>query len=171
MRTRSGLTLCLLLAFAAGLPVQLYAQSAAESPDAPSTVISANPFGLLLNLFNAEIERVHSPTTTFGVGGSFIVLDDADYQNIDAFARFYPSGDALNGWAFGAKAGVTRIPESGSYVGLGFDVNWSQLLGPREEFYVGIGFGLKRLITVDDNFMTPRFVPTFRIINVGWSFR
>lgn len=170
MRICSRLLLCILLSSVVGLPAGLRAQSAAATPDRPSTVISANPFGLLLELFNAEVERVVSPTTTVGVGGSFVVLDGADYQNIDAFARFYPSGNALNGWAFGAKAGITRIPESGTYVGLGFDVNWSQLLGPQDEFYVGIGFGLKRLFAADENFLTPRSVPTIRIINVGWAF-
>ena len=117
--------------------------------------------GLLLELFNGEYERVVSQSATAGVGGSFITRDDVDYVNADAFFRFYPQGDPLDGWAFGAKAGITKIDDIGSYFGFGFDVNRSWLLGPNDNFYVGVGLGLKRLVGAGDGDFELEFIPTF----------
>lgn len=136
--------------------------------------ISANPFGLLLEIFNAEYERVVTPSSTAGVGGSTVSSDDDRYINADVFWRFYPSGVPLDGWAFGAKAGLTRVPDHGTYFGYGFDVNHSWLLGARGNFYVGVGFGLKRLVGVPDDTSLDddlwRYVPTFRLVNIGFAF-
>ncbi|MHB1194757.1 MAG: hypothetical protein ACYC6F_17155 [Longimicrobiales bacterium] len=132
-------------------------------------VISANPFGLLLEFFNAEYERATSATVSVGTGGSFMNMDDDTYLNWDAFWRYYPQGRALDGWAFGAKVGVTSV-DGGTYPGFGFDVNRSWILGVNDNFYVGVGFGLKRLLGVDEAAFDTRFIPTFRIINVGFAF-
>lgn len=147
------------------LPVALTAQ---ETPDRRQ-VISANPFGLLLELFNAEYERAATGTTTLGVGGSFLDLDEQTYVNFDGFWRYYPQGTVFDGWAFGAKVGVTRV-EGNSYPGFGFDVNRSWLMGASGNFYVGLGFGLKRLFGTSDAVFEPRFIPTLRIVNVGFAF-
>lgn len=137
-------------------------------------VISANPFGLLLELFNGEYERVVSESSTAGFGGSYFTAEDIDYLNADVFFRFYPQADPLDGWAFGAKAGVTSIDAVGSYFGFGFDVNRSWLLGRNDNFYVGVGLGLKRLLGVSDeddpNDDLLEFIPTIRLINVGFAF-
>jgi hypothetical protein len=132
-------------------------------------VISANPFGLLLEWFNAEYERIVSESATAGVGGSYFSSDEDEYVNGDVFFRFYPQGDPLDGWAFGAKIGVTNVPDSGTYFGYGFDVNRSWLLGRNNNFYVGVGFGLKRLLGAGDD-VDLKFIPTFRIVNIGIAF-
>jgi hypothetical protein len=143
---------------------------AAQTADArPTQVISANPFGLLLELFNAEYERAIGGSATAGIGGSFMGRDDADYLNLDAFWRFYPQGTPFDGWAFGAKVGVTQVASS-SNLGFGFDVNRSWLLGANENFYVGLGFGLKRIFASDDAAFDLRYIPTFRIVNIGFAF-
>jgi hypothetical protein len=113
-------------------------------------VISANPFGLLLDIFNAEYERVVSESSTVGIGGSTISDDSVRYVNADVFWRFYPNGTPLDGWAFGAKVGLTSV-DDGTYFGYGFDVNRSWLMGRNNNFYVGIGFGLKRLVGTPEN--------------------
>jgi hypothetical protein len=142
-------------------------------------VISANPFGLLLTWFNAEYERAVGESSTIGVGGSTFEVEDDEglsdsderYINADVFFRYYPSARPLDGWAFGVKVGVTDVTDAGTYAGFGFDVNRSWLLGKRDNFYVGVGFGLKRLVGVDDSDeIDLEFVPTFRIINVGIAF-
>jgi hypothetical protein len=151
-----------------------------------STVISANPFGLLLDFFNAEFERAIAPTATVGIGGSTYEAEydywdgigyseeNARYVNADIFWRYYPSGQAFEGWNLGIKAGVTSIrgsgpdTEDGTYFGYGFDANRSWLLGPTDRLYIGIGFGLKRLIGAEEEFM--KYIPTFRIVNVGFTF-
>jgi hypothetical protein len=133
-------------------------------------VISANPFGILLELFNAEYERVISQSSTVGFGGSYFSDDDDSYLNADLFWRFYMQERPLEGWAFGAKAGLTNVPDSGTYFGFGFDLNRSWLMGQNDNFYIGAGFGLKRLLGADREDFDLRFIPTIRIINVGIAF-
>lgn len=153
--------------------------ASAQEPQPRKNVISANPFGLLLEWFNAEYERVIGESSTIGIGGSTFKVNDEEsltdederYVNADVFFRFYPSAVPLDGWAFGVKVGVTDVADAGTYAGFGFDVNRSWLLGKRDNFYVGIGFGLKRLVGVDDaDAVDLEFVPTIRIINVGVAF-
>jgi hypothetical protein len=165
MRIGRILLVVILLAVA-GLPA---APAAAQEPP-HMQVISANPFGLLLEFFNAEFERVLSRTTTAGVGGSTYSSDSDRYLNADAFVRFYPSGDALDGWAFGGKAGITSLTDVGTRFGIGFDVNRSWLLGVNNNFYVGVGFGLKRLLGTQEEDFDLNFIPTIRLVNVGIAF-
>lgn len=144
-------------------------------------VVSANPFGLLLKLFNAEYERAVSESATIGIGGSYASDDDEDdfgvaqetnYINADVFGRFYPSGSPFEGWNFGVKVGVTAQQgwdESSTNLGYGFDANRSWLLGVNNNFYVGVGFGLKRVIgELPDGAL--RVIPTFRVVNIGLAF-
>jgi hypothetical protein len=133
-------------------------------------VISANPFGLLFGLFNAEYERRITEGSTAGLGGSFYLGGDEDYFNVDTFWRFYPSGRAFEDWAFGAKVGVTSVPGSGSFFGLGFDVNRSWILGANDNFYVGVGIGLKRLFGPGAGDLGLQVIPTIRLVNVGFAF-
>jgi len=179
----------------------LNAQQSTES--GTQHVFSANVFGLLLEFFNAEYERVISENSTIGFGGSTLrVSNDTwpeppitgydeygdpiyDYQeydalgpdveheryiNADVFWRFYPSGTPINGWAFGAKVGITKVSDHATYFGYGFDVNRSWVLGPDDNFYVGIGFGLKRLYGAADQDYELEFIPTIRIVNIGIVF-
>jgi hypothetical protein len=145
----------------------------------PRNVISANPFGLLLEVFNAEYERVISPTSTIGFGGSTI-KHETDvrthrYVNLDMFWRFYPGESRTRtykapvGWAFGAKMGITAV-NSATYLGYGFDLNRSFVLGPNDNFYVGLGFGLKRLIGAPHDELGLSLIPTIRLVNVGFVF-
>ena len=140
-----------------------------------ANVVSANPLGILLDVFNAEYERAINNRFTAGIGGSSWPIErdydlegnprDENLLNVDVFARFYPNGVTFNGWAFGAKLGYTE--DLG--VGVGVDVNRSWLLGANKNFYVGIGFGLKRILNPEegDNL---EFFPTVRLVNVGFAF-
>jgi hypothetical protein len=145
----------------------------AQDPTPPHgymQVVSANPFGLLLEFFNAEYERVVTPSSAVGFGGSTIKWDNRRYTNADVFWRFYPSGVPFDGWAFGAKVGITGISDASNYFGFGFDVNRSWLLGASNNFYVGVGFGLKRLVGASEVDNAPAVIPTVRIVNVGFAF-
>lgn len=134
-------------------------------------VISANPLGLLAEFFNAEYERKVSPFSTAGFGGSTFGSDGDDYVNADVFWRYYPQGRPLDGFAFGVKAGITGF-DGDMYPGAGFDANYSWLLGARNNFYVGVGIGAKRLFGEPDEndgeFL--EFIPTIRLVNVGFAF-
>ncbi len=142
--------------------------------------ISANPVGLLIDVFNIDYERRTTDSVSIGVGGSTATFEVKEYDsfynetsrrerylNGDVYVRFYPRGTALNGLAFGVKVGLTQVPDQGSYFGYGFDVNKSSILG--EHFYFGYGLGLKRLVGVDKNDADLEYIPTFRL-NVGVGF-
>lgn len=146
------------------------AAAQADEPPVRQQVISVNPFGILLEFFNAEYERVVSQSSTAGVGGSFISAEGDDYLNADVFWRFYPGPRPLDGWAFGVKLGITNVPDSGTYPGFGFDLNRSWIVGTDDNFYIGAGFGLKRLIGAGDEDFGLEVIPTIRIVNVGIAF-
>ncbi len=150
-------------------PAHGHAQVAENQPRYEN-VISANPFGILLEWFNAEYERVITESSTLGIGGSWVTLDDADYKNADLFWRFYLQDQVLEGWMFGSKVGLTSVTGEGTYFGIGFDFNRSWLMGRNDNFYVGVGFGLKRLFGVGDDYDDLTFIPTIRLVNVGVAF-
>jgi hypothetical protein len=156
----------MLVAFFAAPSTQ--AQNSLSEPK--TQVISANPFGLLLDLFNAEYERVIGESTTAGIGGSTYFGDSENYLNADVFWRYYPQGDPLNGWTFGVKAGLTRVGSDGTFFGAGFDVNRSWVMGKKKNFYMGVGFGLKRMYISNNADFDLEYIPTFRLINVGYVF-
>lgn len=142
--------------------------------------ISANPVGLLFDLFNIDYERRVTDSVSFGVGGSTSTTEVYEYDgfynesshrerylNGDVYVRFYPSGTALNGLAFGVKLGMTKVPDQGSFFGYGFDFNKSQILG--KHFYFGYGAGLKRLVGANSDRLELEYIPTLRL-NVGIGF-
>jgi hypothetical protein len=179
----SVVSLAILIFVSSGLP--LAAQQREDFQ--PRNVISANPFGIMLGFFNAEYERVISRTSTIGFGGSTIEVEvccdemESDfsveaqrYVNLDVFWRFYPGSNRTRtyrapvGWAFGVKAGITGV-EGETYFGYGFDLNRSWVLGPNDNFYVGLGMGLKRLVGAPQD-VDLALIPTIRIANVGFIF-
>ena len=142
--------------------------AAQEEPRQATQAISANPFGIMLEFFNAEYEHTAGESFRVGVGGSIFTDDDDTYRNLDAFWRFYPdeSPSPLEGWSFGLKAGVTTLDDK-TYIGAGFDVDRSWLLGQNNNFYVGLGLGLKRLMGHGDDL---KIIPTIRLVNIGYAF-
>ena len=177
-------SLAILIFVSSGLP--LAAQQREDFQ--PRNVISANPFGIVFGLFNLEYERVISRTSTIGLGGSTGDFSDIDdhaccedledetqrYVNFDVFWRFYPGSNRTRtykapvGWAFGVKAGITAA-NGETYFGYGFDLNRSWVLGPNDDLYVGLGFGLKRLVGGSPD-VSLRFIPTIRVANIGFIF-
>jgi len=136
--------LAILIFGLSGLP--LTAQQREEFQ--PRNVISANPFGILFELFNAEYERVISRTSTIGFGGSTIknetdIYDEPPVTGTDEY------GEPIYDWA---NAPEPRV-ETHRYVN--FDVFWRFYPGSnRTRTYnapVGWAFGMKvGLTAVDD---------------------
>ncbi len=166
---RTAAAVVVLAATALPLVAQPVSSPAASPPPVrPRQVVSANPFGLVLDIFNVEYERRVGQSLGAGVGGSFLSDGDDDYLNADIFVRYYPGARPLAGVAFGVKAGMTTV-DDGSYFGVGFDINWSWTLGKGDHFYLGTGFGLKRLFGTGDADLIG-VLPTLRILNVGIAF-
>ena len=158
----------LLIAFTLIMVTSSQAQS--STAETNKQVLSANPFGLLADLFNVEYENVIGESSTAGIGGSTYFGESNNYLNADVFWRFYPQGDPLNGFSFGLKVGLTRVGDEGIFLGAGFDANWSWVMGKKKNFYYGVGFGLKRIYVSNKASIDLNYVPTFRIINIGRVF-
>ena len=120
----------------------------------PSQVFSANPLGLMVEFYNFEYEARANDSLTVGAGASrlgwrpFSADAQKPYLHGDVFVRYYPSGRAFNGVALGLKAGLTQLRESGTFAGLGFDVNHSATLN--RHVVLSSGVGLKRLVRRGD---------------------
>jgi len=104
-----------LVALAAVLLLSRASSQEDTRPAAPvRDVVSANPFLLISEWFNAEWEHRLSPTTTAGVRVSRVDLGDPDvsYFSGRGFWRYYPNG-AYEEFFFGFDAGVTGLDDSG----------------------------------------------------------
>ena len=149
------------------------AQATREPVDA-DWVLSANPFLLLAEWVNVDLERRVGDAAALDFQGSLITLEDGDedYMSLNVTYRFYPQGAALTGFYFGPKAGVYRVSdldEDAVVFGAGFDLGYNWLLGVNRNFALGLGIGASRLFggDLDD---ASAYLPTVRLVNVGWAF-
>ena len=128
--------------------------------------ITANPFGLILGWYNAEYERKLSETWSIGLGGSRLPLDDEGVTSASAAFRFYPQSASLTSFYFGPRLGFYRVHEiddSESWLGVGFELGYTWLLGKNRNFNVSLGAGATKLLAGP-------VVPTVKLLNVGWAF-
>lgn len=160
------------LLLAAALPAAGVAQDAPPPPH--DDVVSANPFLLLFEWFNAEWEHRVQDNVTLGLTASYFSFDDVDYTTGSVLVRFYPQERAPSGFYLGTRAGLHRVAEDNSFFdpqeetafGLGLDVGYTWLFGSRRNFALSLGAGVTRLFTdVGDTFL-----PSIRLVNVGWAF-
>lgn len=138
----------------------------------PTQVISVNPFGMVLQFYNAEYEVRVSDAVTAGAGASrrgWYVFgeDESPRLNGDIFVRYYPWGQAFNGVSLGLKAGATRLPHEGTFAGIGFDLNHSAAL--TDHVVLSSGLGLKRLVGRHRDVYSDPVIATLRL-NVGIGF-
>ena len=167
--TRSLSLAPLVLALLASLATTAAAQGGTGEP---TQVLSANPFGLVMDFYNAEYELRVAGAVTAGVGASrrgWILFGESQEKprlNGDVFVRYYPGGSAFNGVAIGVKVGATRMPHDGTFPGVGFDLNHSYALTDHAVFSSGIG--MKRLIGVGA-LAGPITITTLRV-NIGLGF-
>jgi hypothetical protein len=164
---------CLVICYLILAPSAAFAQSeGTKFPVANKQVISSSPFLLMAKYFNVEFERKGTEKTTFGVSASSFGFDDADYRNLQAFYRYYPQGASLTGFFIGGRGGVHHVSElddAGHAYGLGFELGYGWLLGAKRNFAVSVGAGVTRLFGGDME-RSSVFLPTLRLVNVGWSF-
>lgn len=143
-----------------------------KAPVANRTVISANPFLLMAEYVNVEFERKATASSTFGASVSAMGFGDANYRNVQAFYRYYPQGASLTGFYLGGRGGVHRVSDHGDGThafGLGFELGYGWLLGAKRNIAVSVGAGATRLFG-GDLVGHSVFIPTVRLVNVGWSF-
>ena len=145
---------------------------ATREPVPHTQVLSANPFALLFEWFNADYERVIGQSTSFGAQGSLVTLDggDEDFFSLTAFLRYYPQNAVLSGFYVGPRFGVYRVDDVGddeAALGFGFETGYAWLLGRDRNFHISLGLGATRLFGLDLD--ASATVPTVRLINLGWA--
>jgi Protein of unknown function (DUF3575) len=174
------------------------AQTSAIRPPVPHRqILSTNPFGFLVNWYNAEYERKIAPATTLGVSASHFA--SLDHSNAALVVRWYPQRAALDGFYLGARAGAFRFetyeyeyadpqtypadPSRRTYPtyptyhkrtdvhpGVGIEIGYNWLLGPKQNVSLGLGFGLTRILGQSDGYDYLPVLPNPRVVNVGIAF-
>jgi Protein of unknown function (DUF3575) len=149
-----------------------HAQEGTRIPVDHHQTISANPFGLMVEWFNAEYERKLTNTATLGVSGSTTAWGDVDMTNGNVFVRYYPQGAALTGFFVGGRTGVARAAISdASATGVvgGFELGYSWLFGAKRHVGLSIGAGVDRLF-FGDQLDIDLIRPNIRLVNLGIAF-
>ena len=153
-------------------PATAQPQEGTKPPVPHEQIISANPFGLVLGWWNVEFERKITPSSTWGMSGSFLGVDGVDFASVNGLWRYYPQGAALTGVYLGARAGVyhgSDAGESHAVFGAGFEVGYTWLLGARRNVGLSLGVGLTRLFGGGEEDW-PGVLPNVRLLNVGIAF-
>jgi hypothetical protein len=159
-----------------GVAAPVFAQGDLPVPVPHNQLVSANPFGLIFGWFNAEYERQLTPATTWGLSGSMLDIGTFEYRNGNALLRYYPQGAALKGFFLGSRAGVYRVAHDddsvdndATFVGAGFELGYTWLMGREQRIGVSLGAGASRLFgsDLDGASLT---IPTIRLVNVGIAF-
>jgi Protein of unknown function (DUF3575) len=156
------------------VPAAAFAQT-----DAPSQVLSTNPFGLIIKWPNVEYERRITPSATFGASSSAYV--DDHQANVAVLLRWYPDRAPLHGFYLGARAGAYHFKtyrydlrsyreSSTTLPGAGVEIGYNWLLGPRRNVMIGTGFGLTRILNGGGSWSLPEVVPSLRLVNIGIAF-
>jgi len=187
-RTLSATALLAIGVATAAAPTVLRAQSIAPKQQ----VLSIQPISSIVGFYSAEYERVVGVSTTLGIGASYLdefLGDDGNdnphYFSTEGKFRFYPGAQPLTGFSFGGTIGYTRVSdeqasfcdvggctssrESASGPSVGFQLDYSWLLGKNQNFAVSLGAGGKRLFISDDDTNATLAYPTARI-SVGIAF-
>ena len=169
--------------------VFLLSNSAAAQVDAPDqkaprvNIVSTNPFGMLFEFYNGEIEHALSSTSSVAVAGSHVGFDDEDaYTTGDVILRYYPSARAVRGFAFGGSVGFARVTndtncfdcvntpprthDNAFTVGLRGDYIW--ILGRDQRFSVATGIGAKRLFYSGSDHSDTEGLPIGRL-SIGYA--
>jgi hypothetical protein len=159
--------------FLLAIPSTVRAQApGTRLPVANKQVVSANPFLLMARWANVEYERKASENFTFGGSVSGVSLSGASYRNLEGFYRYYPQGASLTGFYLGARGGTLRVSADGDAAqvfGLGFELGYGWLFGSERNFAVSLGAGATRIFGGDLDGHS-LYVPTLRLVNIGWSF-
>src|SRR5713101_2155992 len=196
-------TLMAVVIIPALFPAAAQAQIGATKAPVPyQQVLSTNPFGLLFNWYNVEYEHRIGEATTLGFSASHVpdgefanaALLARWYPERVALDGFYlgaragaygmkthtyqystppPRPDANNPTHPTIQSYPTYREQTTVVPGLGLEIGYNWLLGPKQNVTIGLGFGITRMLRSgdsDDNYFMPCAVPNVRLVNIGIAF-
>lgn len=178
------------------LAAAFVAPTPAMSQDGPRQMISAAPLGVIFSVYNVEFERGISPNASVAVSSTYwgrnaeatgtdgSVEANASYVSGDLKARYYPTA-ALRGFSLGGLVGMTSVGAGAracdsetetcaegsgraSAASVGVELDYTFLLGDRENFGLAVGIGGKRLIAFDE--IDSLVAYPFGRLSVGYAF-
>ncbi|MEZ4414317.1 MAG: DUF3575 domain-containing protein [Gemmatimonadota bacterium] len=135
------------------------------------TQVSANPFLLLAEWYNLELEHSVTKASSLALSASRLDVSDDRYSSLSLEYRYYPSGEALRGFHFGPRLGLFVVDDTtddDAAGGFGFEVGYNWLLGERDNVLIGLGVGVNRLFGEDR--ADGGLLPSVRLLNIGWAF-
>ncbi|WP_408955137.1 DUF3575 domain-containing protein [Natroniella sp. ANB-PHB2] len=143
-----------------------------------SSVVTANPLGVLFGLFNASYEQPLHFSTSYQVGGSFYSYEIGDLKwsgfGVDGSYRMY-ADQALNGLYYGPVAGLSSSSIEDSFEkesGLSFRVGgvagrqWIMGDGFAIDLNLGAVYSISNVEL--DGETVSGFSPTLRL-NIGYA--
>lgn len=162
---------------------------------APTRIVSINPFLPLAGSFQGEFETRIRDNMSVAVSGSYLAFgDDNDdsFTNADIKLRLYPSERALQGFGIAAGLGIGRQSSVEEYVCVALsgvecslsrvsatgptfsvEMQYQWLLGKSRNTAVTVGGGAKRYY-IDESRngidVFTNYVPTLRL-TVGYAFK
>lgn len=173
----------------------LVATATAAEAQAPTRIVSINPFLPLAGSFQGEFETRIRDNMAVAVSGSYLAFgddNDDNFTNADIKLRLYPSERALQGFGIAAGLGVGRQTAVEEFVCVGPDgsqcvnrrvsatgatfsveMQYQWLLGTGRNTAVTVGGGAKRYYIDESRNGIEQFtnyVPTLRL-TVGYAFK
>lgn len=150
-------------------------------------LLTVNPIGILLDYYSLELEHALSDVVSVSAAGEHSGVSDTEITAVDFRLRYYPQAKMFSGLALGASLGYGTFngEEEYSYEGgqefitdndltgptVGLEVNYNYLVGRDRRLFVGLGFGLRRLLSGgNDSDDTPDIVPGGRYFAIGYTF-
>jgi hypothetical protein len=180
-------------------PAAAQAQAVATKAPVPyQQVLSTNPFGLLFKWYNVEYEHRIGEATTLGFSASHFDGEFANaallarwYPERVALDGFYlgaragaygikthtyqystppPRPDANNPTRPTIQSYPTYREQTTVVPGLGLEIGYNWLHGPKQNVSVGLGFGVTRMLRSADDYSMPYAIPNVRLVNIGIAF-
>jgi hypothetical protein len=139
------------------------------SSESRSRVFSINPLGIPFEIVSVELEAALHDAFTLAGNFSYFSPDEFTRSSFEVKGRLYPNEQAPRAFSVGIGLGavntrenigsdglVTKQDKTHPSIGVYVDYNW--LLGKSDRFFVGSGFGAKRILGESDDFDEAPFV-------------
>src|SRR5215216_2554664 len=132
-------------------------------------VFAINPLGIPFEVVSVELEAALHDAFTLAGNFSYFSPDDFTRSSFEVKGRLYPNEQAPRAFSVGFGLGMVNtrenvvrneaeVKQDETHPSIGVYVDYNWLLGKRNRFFVGAGFGAKRILGESDDFGDAPFV-------------
>ena len=144
-------------------------QQPAAAAESRSRVFAINPLGIPFEIVSVEFEAALHDAFTLAGNFSYFSPDDYTRSSFEVKGRLYPNEQAPRAFSVGLGLGMVNtrenvvrneaeVKQDETHPSIGVYVDYNWLLGKRNRFFVGAGFGAKRILGESDDFDDAPFV-------------